>query len=164
MKGNYKLQLKVGDNVSNWVSESRFLEEEKARLDTQDQLAIAEETVEVLEGLLEKVATELLIVKGVNARLVGHTLKNTSPVAPAAPPYIPGIQPWTCPDKPQDNNPVPWTFLGVCQRRDDKPMVDVTDKSLNEYMEHASKVVAAWSAWKRHGSDTTRILNGGGNF
>lgn len=121
------------DNVT-FIRESIV---EQSEADLLKKLEVAEDTVDVLEQLLQKYGAEILRLRSYN-----DALRLTQTPPPAILPY-PGQQPWVVPNQPQPM--FPWNDMN-------KVWCETTARQqFFDFLSNASKIVDSWPEWKKAG-------------
>lgn len=128
------------DNVT-FIRES-VVEQREAEL--LKQLEVSEDTVDVLEQLLQKYGAEILRLRAYNDAL----RKLSTPIPAPAP--MPVINPVNAPSWtwPNQQNPVfPWNDMNkiMCSAE------GVSRQEFFDFLSNASKIVDSWPNWKKAG-------------
>lgn len=111
---------------------------EQREADLLKQLEVAEDTVDVLEQLLQKYGAEILRLRAYN-----DALRLLNPPVPAPAP-LPHNQPFVWPNQPQ--TPMyPWNDMNKIWCNAGEP------QRFFDFLSNASKIVDSWPEWKKAG-------------
>lgn len=134
--------LQLNTSIANGTYIRQDLVEQR-EADLLKQLEVAEDTVDVLEQLLQKYGAEILRLRAYNDAL--RQLSTPIPAPAPMPLTNPVNPPWTWPN--QQNPVFPWNDMNkvMCSTE------GVSRQEFFDFLSSASEMVDSWPNWKKAG-------------